>query len=382
VSAALFTLLFLVALYFGYKLHQVFLIRRWIGIAIGAIIIACVFGAMNFSRSELAFSSWPALAIVWIGMVLLGFLGSFILYSLPVDIAYLIYKIFAKLTGAGPLDTQRREIITRWVPASIMAAAGLTSLVGLRTALAGPKIKQVQIPIPNLPADLKNFKIAQISDLHVGSTIRRSFVEKVVEKIKSIQPDLIVWTGDMADGSPVTLAEHIGPLAELRAPHGIYFVTGNHEYYSGAGGWIKKLTELGGTYLENSHRVLKVGSSTVVLAGVPDVAGRQFSPAHMSSPAKAMEGAPKADLKILLAHRPEICDPASDAGFDLQLSGHTHAGQFFPFSLMMPIEHKYWDGLHRHKNIWLYINSGTGYWGPPNRFGTTEEVTEITFVQA
>jgi len=236
-------------------------------------------------------------------------------------------------------------------------------------------VSEVRVPIARLPAELEGLRIAQISDLHVGPMIRGGYVERVVQRVLDLKPDLIAVTGDLADGVPEKLKVQVQPLSKLKAPLGVYYVTGNHEYYWGAQAWIDKAAELGFIPLLNENRIVSVRGSKVLVAGVTDTFAEQFIPSHRSDPAKAAATDEKPALKILLAHRPDSCLEAEPAGFDLQLSGHTHGGQFFPFSLLIPLFHRYWRGLNRHGRLWLYVNQGTGYWGPPDRFAVPSEIT-------
>ncbi|MDZ7307792.1 MAG: metallophosphoesterase [candidate division KSB1 bacterium] len=217
----------------------------------------------------------------------------------------------------------------------------------------------------------------QISDLHVGDTITAAFVKKVVAAVNRLAPDVIVFTGDLADGGVAHLREDVAPLAQLSSRYGKFHVTGNHEYYSGAEAWLAEARRLGFTVLLNEHRVVTHGSSRVLIAGVPDFGAGPFVPHHDSNPAQALANAPPAELKILLAHQPRSIFAAARAGFDLQLSGHTHGGQFFPWNFLVPLQQPYVSGLHRHGNTWIYVSNGTGYWGPPIRLGAPAEVTVI-----
>jgi predicted MPP superfamily phosphohydrolase len=218
----------------------------------------------------------------------------------------------------------------------------------------------------------------QISDLHVGPTIRRSFVQKVVETANGLKPDAIVVTGDSVDGRVSDLRPHIEPFAQLRATHGVFGVTGNHEYYSGAEGWVRELRRLGVEMLMNEHRVLRHQGASLVLAGVTDYSAGHFDPGQASDPQRALQSAPAGMRpRILLAHQPRSADAAERAGADLQLSGHTHGGQFLPWRWFVPLQQPYVAGLHRHGRMWIYTSRGTGYWGPPKRLGAPSEITRL-----
>ncbi|WP_175705019.1 metallophosphoesterase, partial [Burkholderia ambifaria] len=191
------------------------------------------------------------------------------------------------------------------------------------------RVVEVEVPIDDLPASLDGFTIVQISDIHVGPTIKRGYVEAIVNAVNRLQPDLIAVTGDVVDGSVARLAGHAAPLGALRARHGAFVVTGNHEYYSGADAWVAEFRRIGLDVLMNEHRTIEHGDGRLVLAGVTDYSAGSFDPAHRSDPSAALAGAP-ADvrLRVLLAHQPRSANAAADAGFTLQLSGHTHGGQF------------------------------------------------------
>jgi len=242
-------------------------------------------------------------------------------------------------------------------------------------------VRVVDVPIADLPADLVGFRIVQLSDLHVGPTLKRAFVERVVDTANGLDPDLIALTGDVADGFPPALRYDVAPLAALRAPHGKYFVTGNHEYYWDAAGWLRELEDLGFLTLVNTHRVIRRGAGRIVLAGVTDLSSRGL-PGHRSDPAAAVAGAPESDVRVLLAHQPKSAFAAHAAGYDLQLSGHTHGGQYFPFNILVRLFQPFVAGLHRLEAMWLYVSRGTGYWGPPLRLGAPAEITLIQLTRA
>ena len=200
----------------------------------------------------------------------------------------------------------------------------------------------------DLPHALHGFSIAQISDVHVGPTIKRGFVEGVVRQVNALKADMIAVTGDLVDGSVQQLSAHTAPLAGLTARHGAYFVTGNHEYYSGERAWTAEIGRLGLRVLKNEHVVLKHDGASLVLAGVTDFSAHHFDPAQRSDPAAALRGAPvDAGARILLAHQPSSAMAAADAGFDVQISGHTHGGQFWPWNFFIHFFQPFSSGLHR-----------------------------------
>jgi hypothetical protein len=269
------------------------------------------------------------------------------------------------------------------VSASLVFGLGIfATLAGLVGARRRARIVNVDVPLKDLPPALHGFSIVQISDIHVGTTIRKRYVQRIVQAVNALQPDLIAVTGDLVDGPVRELASHTAPLAELYAPHGAFFVTGNHEYYSGERAWTAEFKRLGLRVLLNEHVVIKHQDASLVIAGVTDFNSHQFNPLQRSDPKVALAGAPEATVKVLLAHQPRSAAAAATAGFDLQLSGHTHGGQFWPWNLFVRFQQPFTAGLHRLNHLWVYVSRGTGYWGIPNRFGAPSEITRLRLVPA
>ena len=256
--------------------------------------------------------------------------------------------------------------------------------IGFREARRIPSVTKVDVSIDGLPPSLHGLTIVQISDLHVGSTIQRPFVQKVVDAANALDADLIALTGDLIDGTVKQLEPHFSPIGELSARLGVFYVTGNHEYYWEADAWIEHIRKLGITPLLDSHAVITKGGTPIVIAGVVDLwAGRSTTGPRASDPRAALHGAPaEAGLRILLAHQPKTVLEASTLGYDLQLSGHTHGGQFLPWTVAVRWFQPFTRGLHRVGRMWLYVNRGTGYWGPPVRLGSASEITLIRILRA
>jgi predicted MPP superfamily phosphohydrolase len=310
--------------------------------------------------------------IAWVGLTGMGFFSSLLVLTLSRDIFLLGAHLALPEQQAAALSTPS----ARWV----LALSMFVTLIGLLTARR-PRLVEVNVPIANLPRTLHGFSIAQISDLHVGATIKRSFVERIVSRVNDLHADVIVVTGDLVDGSVPQLSAHTAPLAGLAARHGVYFVTGNHEYYSGERAWTAEIRRLGLTVLKNQHVVLQHNGTPLLLAGVTDYGAHHFDPAQSSDPVAALRGAPlDVGAKILLAHQPGSATAAADAGFDLQISGHTHGGQFWPWNLFVRYFQPFTSGLNRLNSLWVYVSRGTGYWGPPNRFMVPAEITRIRLV--
>ncbi|MGZ8289371.1 MAG: metallophosphoesterase [Telluria sp.] len=309
----------------------------------------------------------------WAGMMAMGFFSSLLVLTLMRDVTLLILA----LIGAGSASIERGSAIA--VP---LLALGVT-LAGLVNARRVARVVEVEVPIAGLPAAFNGYSIAQISDVHVGPTIKHGYLDAIVSKVNALKPDAIAITGDLVDGSVERLAPHTAPLARLSAPDGTFFVTGNHEYYSGAGEWIAELRRLGLTVLINQHVVREREGSALMIAGVPDFTAHHFDPSHRSDPRAAAAGAPaNVKARILLAHQPRSAPAAAAAGFDLQLSGHTHGGQFYPWNLFVPLQQPFTAGLDQAGTMWIYTSRGTGYWGPPKRFGAPSEITLIRLVPA
>jgi predicted MPP superfamily phosphohydrolase len=361
-----FVILFFFLSYSIYKAIQLDPEQPTLMVLICVLLFGSVVGAMMASRRRPGSfeSSWFK-SLTWIGTTFIGFWGTFGLISIPIDLVDFVYSLF---NDGHSFRTQNFHVAVLLVAVAMVCA-------GYLTVLFGPKVVEVDVEDTRLPDSFHNFRIAQISDLHIGPTVQTRYVKRVVEKTNALVPDLIVITGDLVDAHTESIKHHLQPLANLKAKHGVFYVTGNHEYYWGVKTLLPELEKLGLNILMNQNRVIEMGDSKLLLAGIPDPAGSHVFDLHNPDIAEARRTSDKTDYNILLAHRPDPYRWAEDHGFHLQFSGHTHAGQFFPFSLFIPLAHKYYRGLNRHGNLWLYVNSGTGYWGPANRFGVAPEIT-------
>lgn len=314
-------------------------------------------------------------SFVLIPLIAMGLFSSLFVFTLLRDVALL----FAALLSSSATT----EYLTRVSAWGVIVGAVLATLVGYINARRVARVVHVDIPIANLPSALHGFSIAQISDVHVGPTIRRDYVEGIVAAVNRLDADAIAITGDLVDGSVRELATHVAPLAQLRAKYGTYFVTGNHEYYSGERAWTNELRRLGLRVLTNEHVVVDHGDAKLVIAGVTDYGAHHFDPVNRSDPEAALANVPgDVGAKILLAHQPRTAPQAAAAGFDLQLSGHTHGGQFWPWNFFVRFQQPFTAGLDRLGSLWVYTSRGTGYWGPPKRFGAPSEITRIRLVPA
>jgi predicted MPP superfamily phosphohydrolase len=330
-------------------------------------------------------------ALRWTGLISMGWFSSTFVLTLLRDVLLLFGWLASALAGLA-LPWQA---VLPWSALVVLALGTLVSVIGFLNARRTAKVKHVEVPIRGLPAALEGFTIAQISDIHVGTTIRNGYIQRIVDAVNRLGADAVAITGDLVDGSVAELREHIAPLAGLRARHGTFVVTGNHEYYAGAHAWIDELRRLGLKVLLNEHVVLQTRNvrgaqtdeelfeSQLVLAGVTDFTAGHFDAAHASDPHLALFDAPPlVHTRVLLAHQPRTAAMAATAGYQLQLSGHTHGGQFFPWNLFVPMQQPFTAGLHRLHDMWIYVSRGTGYWGPPKRFGAPSEITLVTLVPA
>jgi predicted MPP superfamily phosphohydrolase len=343
-----------------------------LGTSIGAGLLIASTVLIPLSMASRAFERRIADRIAWLGYFCMGAFSTFFVVTLLRDLALLVAWPFV-----GERLPEWRHL-SSWI-ATLIAAA--ITLIGFVNARRRARIVETEIPIENLPDALHGFSIAQISDVHVGATIKRDYVAAIVTAVNGLEADAIAITGDIVDGSVRDLAEHVAPLANLRARHGAFFVTGNHEYYSGEAQWTREFQRLGMTVLMNEHVALSHGGGTLVLAGVADYSAHHFNPAQRSDPALALAGAPDSHAKVLLAHQPRSAAAAAAAGFDVQLSGHTHGGQFWPWNHFVRFQQPYTAGLHRLDKLWIYISRGTGYWGPPHRFGAPSEIALLRLVR-
>ncbi|HUS24657.1 MAG TPA: metallophosphoesterase [Candidatus Binatia bacterium] len=268
-------------------------------------------------------------------------------------------------------------------PAAVWLGSFLMLGLGMLWALRGPAVRRVRIVFPQLPAALAGLRIVQITDVHVGPTIGLRYVRRIVDVARTLGADFYALTGDFVDGPVRRLAPQLEPLRELAAERPAFFVTGNHEYYVGVQGWIEHFRTLGIQVLQNEHARVERNGAALLVAGVNDPAARRIDSTPAPDPEKALHGAPAAALRVLLAHNPKIAPRAAAAGFDLQLSGHTHAGQFFPWTLAVRRVHApHVVGLSREGRMQVYVSPGTGSWGPPVRFGTRTEITLIELASA
>ncbi|MET9957549.1 metallophosphoesterase [Streptomyces sp. NPDC006326] len=277
----------------------------------------------------------------------------------------------ATAAGGGGDGVTRRRFVARSLGGAAAAAALGTVGLGTYGVLRGPRVKHVRVPLAKLPRAAHGYRIAVVSDIHLGPVLGRDHTTRIVETINRTQPDLIAVVGDLVDGNVHDLGPAAEPLRWLRARHGSYFVTGNHEYFSGAQQWIDEVRELGLTPLENARRALPHFD----LAGVNDVQGE--SEGHGPDFRAALGDRDRARTAVLLAHQPVVIHDAVRHGVDLQLSGHTHGGQLWPGNYLAELANPTVAGLERCGDTQLYVSRGAGAWGPPVRIGAPSDITVV-----
>ncbi|MET7521660.1 metallophosphoesterase [Streptomyces sp900116325] len=272
---------------------------------------------------------------------------------------------------SAAIHPSRRLFVARAVGGAA-AVAGLGTVgYGTYGVLRGPRVKRVTVPLAKLPRSAHGFRIAVVSDIHLGPILGRAHTQRIVDTINRTQPDLIAVVGDLVDGTVADLGPAAEPLAGLNARHGAFFVTGNHEYFSGAAQWVDHVRELGLHPLENA----RVETAGFDLAGVNDIAGE--SEGQGPDFERALGDRDRARGSVLLAHQPVVIDDAVAYGVDLQLSGHTHGGQLWPGNYLAELANPTVAGLERYGDTQLYVSRGAGAWGPPVRVGAPSDITVV-----
>lgn len=335
----------------------------------------------RFTGSALA-RVLPWYAYLWLGV-------AFLLFSalVAIDVVRLVGGAVALARAwlahpeAGPPDPSRRLFLARASAETTLAVVATATGIGIRTAGGPADIVDVPVRLPRLPPALDGLSIVQITDLHVGPTIRQREVDRVVEQANALRPDVVAITGDLVDGPVGELGAIVEGLRRLRSRYGVHFVTGNHEYYSGVDEWMAFLPRLGIRVLRNERVSIGDASASLDLAGVDDWHAGRYGRGHGYDLGKALAGRDPERACVLLAHQPLGVEPGVRQGVGLQLSGHTHGGQIIPFNLAVQAAFRYVKGLYPVAGgASIYVSKGTGYWGPPMRIGVPPEITRITLL--
>jgi predicted MPP superfamily phosphohydrolase len=386
------TVWLLLHLYLGWRLVAPLATRpwiRWVGFAMLAASFVLSLGAFIIGRVWL--HGLGAHILHWGGYLSMGIVLTLLPLVLVRDLSWLVLTgieaVINMMSEHRPLhlvlqNPSRRDFLMNATGGLFAFSAASLGALGYQQARKLAKTVHVPVYFENLHPDLEGFRIVQVTDIHVGPTIRKDYLQPIVDQVNALHADFVAITGDLVDGFVHDLHPHVAPLADLRATHGAYFVTGNHEYYWGAQDWIDYLSSIGIRTLINEHVVLQRDRAELVLAGVTDFTAGSMLPSHRSDPVRALQHSPATALKVLLAHQPKTIPSAVAAGFDLQLSGHTHGGQFFPWNWAVQLVHPLAAGLKRFDQMWAYVSRGTGYWGPPMRSMAPSEITLITLHRA
>jgi predicted MPP superfamily phosphohydrolase len=327
-------------------------------------------------------------AFTWLGVGFLLFVA-----VLALDLARLaaegatLLSDYLRARPDPPQDPARRIFVARALAGTAAVATAGISAYAFRKATGPAEVSEVPIRLERLPAALSGLTIAQVSDLHVGPTIGERDVRRIVDQVNGLRPDVIAITGDLVDGGVRELGATIGHLRELRARHGVYFVTGNHEYYSGVDAWMPELRRLGVRVLRNERVAIGDAGASLDLAGVDDYSAAGFGGGHGLDLPRALAGRDPDRSLVLLAHQPRVAavGEAVRAGVELQISGHTHGGQIAPWNLVVAAVFPYVKGLYPHEEDGrtgqVFVSRGTGYWGPPLRLGSPPEVAKLVLTR-
>jgi predicted MPP superfamily phosphohydrolase len=365
-----------------------FILRRRLGLskiqnrallaALISVAIMMIAGPVVYRQGEANIDSIWQQGFQFAQYFLMGWVGILFMVFVSLEVLHSLVRVLTI-----PFKSEKRTFLTESVSRGFAVGTSAMAFGGLFQAIQKPEVTQVTVNLDNLPTEFDGYTIAQISDVHIGPLLHHDFLHTVISEIHALNPDLTVITGDLVDGTVDQLRNQIEPLRTLQAKDGVYFCTGNHEYYSGAEDWIAHLETMGIHTFRNSNKILRRGDARLMLGGVYDWQAGRYLESHKHDPFTAIKTDEVNDTetlcKILLAHNPFSIETAAAAGWNLQLSGHTHAGQFYPFVFIVKMALKHNEGLYRINNqTQLYVNRGTGFWGPPNRFGKPSEITLVT----
>jgi predicted MPP superfamily phosphohydrolase len=345
---------------------------RWFAWALVALLAILMFAGPSLQRAP---HNIFVDVILWSGFLWMGFFWLLFCGIVVSDLLGLVFQGLHKIPGLSGVPVLG-EINRSRILSFLLPILGITGVWSVYQALSAPKIHEVTVAIPDLPQEFEGYRIAHITDTHLGPLLRRSWTQSLVQRVDSAQADLVVHTGDLVDGSVQALRPYAEPLMPLRGKDGAIFVTGNHESYSGPKDWSTEVSRWGWTVLLNQSHVIQRGQARLVIGGVTDEKEGQFLPERECDPPKAFANTPNDEnsVRILLAHQPKSALRAQGLNIDLQLSGHTHGGQIWPFNYLVLLQQPMVSGLAKVGDIQVFTSNGTGFWGPPLRLGASPEV--------
>lgn len=380
-GAAALVLIGLISWYFYWRLVRAAGVQpRWYLLAL-IVFWVCAGPLGMIFRGVYGYNTATVVA-VWIGWTLTGLLYLVLSFLMLRDVGLFLFGWIRNYQD-NPIDADKRALFVRGSNAAIGLVTTVVAANGIRAARRTAAVVDVKVPVKGMPPSLTDLKIIQISDIHIGDTAGKGYLSRIIDRVTSESPDIVFITGDLIDGRVREIGDLLDPLDRLSAPLGVYYITGNHEYYFDAEAWVREVQTHGITTLVNEHVVIPYRGQRLVIGGIPDHDGGQFIASHKPDVGKTFEGAPGAAVRILLAHQPRSYPLAEGYAVDLQLSGHTHGGQIWPFGLLVPMQQYFSAGLHPvHDDRRLYISRGTGYWGPPIRVGAPSEITRIQLIPA
>ena len=352
----------------------------------GGVLLGLALGLVFARVAAALFHSYSGETLVFISWCWMGF-GLYLGISLAVLRGARRMRARFTKSAAAAESPERRQFLARVAAGTAVASSSLVSGYGVWRAFEEPVLSELALVLPNLPRALDGLSIVQLSDVHIGTVLRRKFLEEAVARCNRLKPDLVAITGDLVDGSVPELLPIVSALQNLKSRYGTFFCTGNHEFYSGDVAWAAALERLGLTVLRN--RFVRVGDAgaSFDLVGVDDWGHKDSPEDHGYDLAQALQGRDPGRASVLLAHQPAGFKNAAQAGVGLQLSGHTHGGQFFPFTALLggiaalrlgvaPYTH----GLYQEGASRLYVHRGCGFWGPPMRVGSRPEIVKLTLM--
>jgi uncharacterized protein len=348
-------------------------------VVLGCLPVLAVVLGRRLSLSAAAPLDW--LGYSWLGVAFYAFLA-----LLALEVVRLALRPWTRRRpatdqpGDQPAvpDPSRRLLLARGLAVTAGAVALGTAGTGAWLANTPPVVRRVPITLPRLDPALHGLRIVTFSDAHLSATYRGRRFERVVQTVNEQRPDVVAIVGDLVDGEVSELRREVEPLADLHSAQGVFFVTGNHEYFVDTPAWLRYLPRLGVQVLHNERTAIGRAGAAFDLAGIDDrTAASSGVPGQGADLDAALDGRDDARPVVLLAHQPVQVEQAERAGVDLQLSGHTHGGQLWPFDYAVRLDQPAVEGLSRQGRTQLYVTAGVGFWGPPMRVGARPEVTVI-----